>query len=173
MPEQRDRSHRPIGEELKRVWAERAQREAAEEAARKEAQQIVERWNRALAAGRGELWSPTIRAAVLAGMPWLDVYCPACCTGRALDIRRPAGIGGQPRGGPAMLLVPRIGAHASSEGSASPAIGREAERHVERLRKEQQAESDPDSGCPNECIDYGHSDCISDVGDPQCATTIG
>src|SRR5215475_5768712 len=87
MPEQRDRSHRPVGEELKRMWAERAQREAAEEAARKEALQIVERWNHALAAGRGELWSPTIRAAVLAGMPWLDVYCPGCRTGRALDIR--------------------------------------------------------------------------------------
>src|SRR6516164_4292426 len=88
MPEQRDRSHRPTGEELKQMWAERAQREAAGEAARKEALQIVERWNHALAAGRGELWSPTIRAAVLAGMPWLDVYCPGCRTGRALDIRR-------------------------------------------------------------------------------------
>jgi hypothetical protein len=87
MPEQRDRSHKPTGEELKRMWAERAQREAAEEAARKEALQIVERWNHALAAGRGELWSPTIRAAVLAGMPWLDVYCPGCRTARALDIR--------------------------------------------------------------------------------------
>jgi hypothetical protein len=69
------------------MWAERAQREAAEEAARKQALQIVEQWNHALAAGRGELWSPTIRAAVLAGMPWLDVYCPGCRTGRALDIR--------------------------------------------------------------------------------------
>jgi hypothetical protein len=87
MPEQRDRSHRPIGEELKRMWAERAQREAAEEAARKEALEIVEWWNHALSAGLGGLWSPTIRAAVLAGMPWLDVYCPGCRTGRALDIR--------------------------------------------------------------------------------------
>lgn len=48
--------------------------------------QIVARWNRALAAGRGYLWSPTIRAAVLAGTPWLDVYCPGCRTARALDI---------------------------------------------------------------------------------------
>ena len=24
------------------------------------------------------LWSPTIRAAVLAGTPWLDVFCPGC-----------------------------------------------------------------------------------------------
>jgi hypothetical protein len=67
--------------------AERAQREAAEDVARKEALQIVERWNHARAAGRGELWSPTIQAAVLAGMPWLDVYCPGCRTSRALDIR--------------------------------------------------------------------------------------
>jgi hypothetical protein len=41
----------------------------------------------ALAAGRGEPWSPTIRAAVLAGMPWLDGFCSGCRTGRALDIR--------------------------------------------------------------------------------------
>jgi hypothetical protein len=32
---------------------------------------VVERWNAALAAGRGALWSPTIRAALIAGMPWL------------------------------------------------------------------------------------------------------
>jgi hypothetical protein len=59
-PEQRDRSHRPFGKELKQMLAERTKREAAEEATRKEALRIVERWNRALAAGRGELWSPTI-----------------------------------------------------------------------------------------------------------------
>jgi hypothetical protein len=87
MPEQDDRWHRPSAAELKQRHVERAQREVAEEAARKEALQIVERWNHALAGGRGELWSPTIRAAVLAGMPWLDVYCPGCRTGRALDIR--------------------------------------------------------------------------------------
>jgi len=87
MPEQDDRWHRPSAAELKRRHAERAQREAMEEAARREALQIVERWNHALAAGRGGLRSPTIGAAVLAGMPWLDVYCPGCRTGRALDIR--------------------------------------------------------------------------------------
>jgi hypothetical protein len=81
MPEHDDRRHRPSAAELKQRHAERAQREAAEEAARKEALQIVERWN------HGGLWSPTIRAAVLAGMPWLDVYCPGCRTSRALDIR--------------------------------------------------------------------------------------
>jgi hypothetical protein len=87
MPEHDDRWRRPSTAELKQRRFVRAQREAAEEVARKEALQIVEKWNHALAAGRGELWSPTIRAAVLAGMPWLDVYCPGCRTGRALDIR--------------------------------------------------------------------------------------
>jgi len=36
---------------------------AAEKAAHDEAARVVERWNAALAAGRGTLWSPTIRAA--------------------------------------------------------------------------------------------------------------
>jgi phage FluMu protein Com len=31
--------------------------------------------------------SPTIRAALVAGTPWLEVYCPGCQTIRALDIR--------------------------------------------------------------------------------------
>src|SRR5215831_18430215 len=60
---------------------------AAEQAAQDEAVSVVERWNAALSAGRGALWSPTIRCAVLAGMPWLDVYCPGCKTSRAIDIR--------------------------------------------------------------------------------------
>jgi hypothetical protein len=33
------------------------------------------------------LWSPTIRAALLAGTPWLDVFCPGCATSRAIDLR--------------------------------------------------------------------------------------
>src|SRR5271168_2361816 len=33
------------------------------------------------------LWSPTIRAALIAGMPWLDVHCPGCGTSRAIDLR--------------------------------------------------------------------------------------
>jgi hypothetical protein len=63
--------------------AELKQKRAAEEAARKEALQVVERWN----AERSLLWSPTIRCAIVAGTPWLDVYCPGCRTGRAIDIR--------------------------------------------------------------------------------------
>jgi len=44
----------------------------ADRAAQEAALRVVERWN----AERSPLWSPTIRCAVLAGMPWLDVYCP-------------------------------------------------------------------------------------------------
>jgi hypothetical protein len=70
---------------------------AAKQAARDEAVRIVDRWNAALAVGRGVLWSPTIRFAVLADMPWLDVHCPGCRTSRAIDIRtvdrHPASVG--------------------------------------------------------------------------------
>jgi hypothetical protein len=37
--------------------------------------------------GRDMLWSPAIRAALLAGTPWLDVFCPGCGTSRAIDLR--------------------------------------------------------------------------------------
>jgi hypothetical protein len=76
MPEQSDRNRGLSAAEL-------MQRRAAEEAARKEAVHVVERWN----AERSPRWSPTIRCAVVAGTPWLDVYCPGCRTSRAIDIR--------------------------------------------------------------------------------------
>jgi hypothetical protein len=60
---------------------------AIEKAARDEAVRVVEQWNTVIAAGQGTMWSPTIRAAILAGMPWLDVYCPGGCTSRTIDIR--------------------------------------------------------------------------------------
>ncbi len=53
--------------------AELMQKAAAEKAARDEALTVIERWNAALASGTGAPWSPTIRAAVIARMPWLDV----------------------------------------------------------------------------------------------------
>ena len=53
-------------------WRTRA--EAA--AASAEAERTVERWNRAIRMGRDVWWSPTIRCAIVAGTPWLDVYCP-------------------------------------------------------------------------------------------------
>jgi hypothetical protein len=60
---------------------------AANQAAQDEAAQVVERWNKAIPPGRDIWWSPTIRAALVAGTPWLDVYCPGCQTSRAIDIR--------------------------------------------------------------------------------------
>jgi hypothetical protein len=60
----------------------------AERAAHDDAVRVIKRWNAVLAAERGgELWSPTIRCAIVAGMPWLDVHCPGCGTSRAIDIR--------------------------------------------------------------------------------------
>jgi hypothetical protein len=59
----------------------------ADRAAREEAEAVIDRWNRRLATGRDMLWSPTIRAALLAGTPWLDVFCPGCGTSRAIDLR--------------------------------------------------------------------------------------
>ena len=80
MPELRDPNRGPSAAEL-------MHRRAAEEAARAEAMNVVARWNAALSSGRGALWSPTIRCAVTAGTPWMDVYCPGCRTGVAIDIR--------------------------------------------------------------------------------------
>jgi hypothetical protein len=62
-------------------------RDAADRAARADAKAVVHRWNEQLTAGREMLWSPTIRAALLADTPWLDVFCPGCATSRAIDLR--------------------------------------------------------------------------------------
>jgi hypothetical protein len=59
----------------------------ADRAARLEAELVIDRRNRRLATGRDMLWSPTIRAALIAGTPWLDVLCPRCGTSRAIDLR--------------------------------------------------------------------------------------
>lgn len=42
---------------------------AEERAQRERARKVVERWNRDLVHGELPLWSPSIRAALLAGMP--------------------------------------------------------------------------------------------------------
>jgi hypothetical protein len=57
----------------------------ADRAARAEAEAVIQRWNDQLSRGRDMLWSPTIRAALIAGTPWLDVFCPGCGTSRAID----------------------------------------------------------------------------------------
>jgi hypothetical protein len=59
----------------------------ADRASRAEAEAVIQRWNDQLSRGRDMLWAPTIRAALLAGTPWLDVFCPGCGTGRAIDLR--------------------------------------------------------------------------------------
>jgi hypothetical protein len=46
----------------------------SDQTARAEAKALIDRWNEQLASGRDMLWSPTIRAALIAGMPWLDVF---------------------------------------------------------------------------------------------------
>ena len=53
----------------------------ADRAARLEAELVVDRWNRRLATGRDMLWSPTIRAALIAGTPGSTSSVPAA--GRA------------------------------------------------------------------------------------------
>jgi len=55
----------------------------ADRAEHLEAELVIDRWNRRLATGRDMLWSPTIRAALIAGTPWLDVFCPRCGTSRS------------------------------------------------------------------------------------------
>jgi hypothetical protein len=59
----------------------------ADRAARVEAEAVILPWNDQLSQGRDMLWAPTIRAALLAGTPWLDVFCPGCGTSRAIDLR--------------------------------------------------------------------------------------
>jgi hypothetical protein len=63
-------------------------RDATDKAARAEAEAVVQRWNDQLALGRDMLWSPTIRAALIAGTPWLDVFCPGCGqAGQLISVR--------------------------------------------------------------------------------------
>jgi hypothetical protein len=64
-----------------------AKRQVADAAARAKAKAVVERWNEQLAASQDMLWSSTIRAALIAGTPWLDVFCPGCGTSRATGRR--------------------------------------------------------------------------------------
>jgi hypothetical protein len=83
MPE--DHPHRKTPS-VANIRRRRAAEEAVHEAnrgAREAALGVVERWN----AEQSVLWSPTIRCAIVAGTPWLDVHCPGCRTSRAIDIR--------------------------------------------------------------------------------------
>jgi hypothetical protein len=64
-----------------------AKRQVADAAARAEAKAVIERWNEQLSASRDMLWSPTIRAALIAGTPWLDV-----CSTKELGNMRANGV---------------------------------------------------------------------------------
>jgi len=64
-----------------------ATRSAADKAMRAEAEAVIQRWNDQIGLGRDMLWSPAIRAALIAGTPWLDVFCPGCGTSRTIDLR--------------------------------------------------------------------------------------
>jgi hypothetical protein len=57
----------------------------ADRAARAEAEAVIQRWNDQLSRGRDMLWAPTIRAALIAGTPWLDVFCPGA--GQSISAR--------------------------------------------------------------------------------------
>ena len=56
------------------------------EARRERARAVVKRWNDELVACDLPLWSPSIQAALIAGMPWLEVLCPACATIGAVNL---------------------------------------------------------------------------------------
>ena len=99
-----------------------------EERARCErARKVVERWNHELVACDLPLWSPSIRAALIASMPWLEVLCPACATVGAVNLslidRHPeAGVASLVLGltcsrcGPCAPMPRLLGLHASRFG---------------------------------------------------------
>jgi hypothetical protein len=99
----------------------------ADRAARLEAEFVVDRWNRRLATGRDMLWSPTIRAALIAGTPWLDVLCPGLWDEPSHrsphDRPPPTGLGRHPRARATVLVVPRIGANAEAARALRPPAG--------------------------------------------------
>jgi hypothetical protein len=75
-----------VRDRIPRIRAKRltaAEAKAATEAAVR----CVEDWNRLLGEGGPVWWSPSIRAALVAGYHWLEVYCPGCRTSRVVDIR--------------------------------------------------------------------------------------
>jgi hypothetical protein len=83
MPEDHPYRKNPSVADLMRRRAVEKAVKAAERADQQAALAVVELWN----AERSPLWSPTIRCAIAAGTPWLDVYCPGCRTSRTIDIR--------------------------------------------------------------------------------------
>jgi hypothetical protein len=101
-----------------------AKRRVADAAAHAEAKAVVERWNEQLAVGRDMLWSPTIRVTLIAGTPWLDVFCPGCGTSRAIDLRKVSPrVSCHARARTAVLVVRGIGTDAEDPRFARLAAG--------------------------------------------------
>ena len=127
MPDDHPYRKTPSVAALRRQRAADEVAHAAEETTRKAALSIVERWNWE----RSVLWSPTVRCAITAGTPWLDVQLP-----RVPDKQgdrhphtgpSPARVGRRPRNRPAVLVVSRrqrtyAGAHRASCGVADRAM---------------------------------------------------
>jgi hypothetical protein len=72
-------------------------------------------------------WSPTIRAALLAGTPWLDVFCPGCGTSKAIDLRtvdrHPLASVGTLVLGLKVLVVPGLGTDAQADRTVCSVAG--------------------------------------------------
>jgi hypothetical protein len=113
----------------------------ADRAARLEAELVIDRWNRRLATGRDMLWSPTIRAALVAGTPWVDVFCPGCGTNRAIDLRTvdrapSACLGGHAGARSAVLVVLGLGSDAETARALRAPAGQAPRRHsYENVRR--------------------------------------
>ena len=75
----------------------------------------------------------------MAGMPWLDVYCPGCKTIRTIDIRtidrHPARLSRQPGARAQVLVVPGICTNACGRWIAPGSAGRAADRKHLRMAK--------------------------------------
>jgi hypothetical protein len=69
-----------------RQYAAKRGAKADSRVARIQARAEVERWNDQIA--KGQVKSPTIRAAISAEMTWLKVRCPRCGKIQALDLRK-------------------------------------------------------------------------------------
>jgi hypothetical protein len=99
----------------------------AERAARLEAELVVDRWNRRLTTGRDMLWSPTIRAALVAGMPLAGRLLPRLRDepGNRPTHRRSSPIGLSRHAGArfAVFVVPRHGTHAEVARAVRPSAG--------------------------------------------------
>jgi hypothetical protein len=89
----------------------------ADKAARLEAELVIDRWNRRMATGRDMLWSPTIRAALIAGTPARRLLPGARREPRdrpAHGRSSPTRLGRDDGAGPAALLVSGGGADAEA-----------------------------------------------------------